>query len=91
MNICAIQNRKQFINANRTGNQQSYIINAICQLKSEFLGLDKLSQDVLHIFPCNLYINKQVILQAIHNAQLLSQLLFSPSKIYMLHMVKRGY
>ena len=67
MNICAIQNRKQFINANRTGNQQSYIINAICQLKSEFLGLDKLSQDVLHIFPCNLYINKQVILQAIHN------------------------
>ena len=34
------------------------------------------SQNVLHIFPGNVYINKEAILLAIHNAQLLGQLIF---------------
>ena len=34
----------------------------ICKLISEFLGLDKFSQDVLHIFLGNVYIKKKAIL-----------------------------
>ena len=34
----------------------------ICKLKSEFLGLDKFSQDVLHIYLGNVHINKKAIL-----------------------------
>ena len=33
-----------------------------CKLKSEFLGLDLFSQDVLHIFPGNVYLNNKAIL-----------------------------
>lgn len=34
----------------------------ICKLKSEFLGLGKFPQEVLYIFPGNVYINKKVII-----------------------------
>ena len=53
---------KQIIYANLHGNQQSYIIYANMQIKSEFLGSDKFSQDVLQIFLGNVCINRKVIL-----------------------------
>ena len=46
------------------------------QIKSEFLGSDKFSQDVSQIFLNSVCINRKLILKAIHNAQLLGQLMF---------------
>ena len=46
---------KEIIYANLHGNRQSYIINANMQIKIRTFSFRKFSQDVLHIFPGNVW------------------------------------